>query len=52
MVDDERPVGDRDAEKAAHAVRPARVPYRTVTPQLQLPTGTSSLELLDRPDRF
>jgi hypothetical protein len=53
MVDDERPVGNRDAEKAAQVVRPARVvPNRMVTPKLELPTGTSSLELLDRADRF
>jgi len=52
LVDDERSASDRDTARAAQVVRPARVPYRKVTPRLRLPKGTSSLELLDRDDRF
>jgi predicted DNA-binding protein len=52
LVGDERPATDRDRARAAQVVRPARVPYRRVKPQLRLPKGTSSLDLLDRDDRF
>jgi predicted transcriptional regulator len=52
LVDDERPEGDRDRARAAQVVRPARVPYRKVKPRLRLPKDTSSLDLLDRDDRF
>ena len=43
---------DRDRARAARAVQPARVGYRKVKPQLRLPKGTTSLDLLDRDDRF
>jgi ribbon-helix-helix CopG family protein len=52
LVDDERGASDRDRARAAQVVRPARVAYRRVTPRLRLPKGTSSLDLLDRDDRF
>jgi hypothetical protein len=52
LVGDERPASDRDRARAAQLVRPARVPYRRVTPRLRLPKDTSSLDLLDRNDRF
>jgi hypothetical protein len=35
------------------AIQPAREPYRKISPRLSLPAGvTSSLELMDREDRF
>lgn len=43
---------DRDAARTDHAIRPARVPYRKVTPRLRLPDGVDSLDLLDRSDRL
>ena len=43
---------DRERARAARTVQPARVAYRKVTPRLRLPKGTTSLELLDRDDRF
>lgn len=45
-------VTDRDRARATGAVQPARVGYRKVTPQLRLPKGTTSLDLLGRDDRF
>lgn len=42
----------RDSARAAHPVSPARAPYRKATPQLRLPEGVDSLDLLDRDDRF
>ncbi|NIK55857.1 ribbon-helix-helix protein, CopG family [Kribbella shirazensis] len=52
LIDHEDPTGDREHARATRAVQPARVPYRKVTPRLRLPKGTSSLDLLDRGDRF
>jgi hypothetical protein len=52
LIGDEDPTGDRERARAAHAVQPARVPYRKVKPRIRLPKGTSSLDLLDRGDRF
>lgn len=46
------PVSDRDSARTAHRVNAARVAYRKVTPQLRLPKGVDSLELLGRDDRF
>jgi predicted transcriptional regulator len=45
-------LSDRDQARASGLVRPARVPYRKVTPRLRLPEGMDSLDLLDREDRF
>lgn len=47
-----QPVNDLEALLASGSVRPPRRPYRKVTPSLTLPPGTSSLDLLDRDDRF
>ena len=52
LIDAEDPAGERERARAEHAVQPARVPYRKVTPRLRLPKGTTSLDLLDRDDRF
>ncbi|MEV6410866.1 ribbon-helix-helix protein, CopG family [Kribbella sp. NPDC051718] len=52
LVGEELPVSDRDSARTAHRVNPARVAYRKVTPQLRLPKGVDSLELLGRDDRF
>ena len=52
LIEDEARTTDRERARAARAVRPARVGYRKVTPRLKLPKGTSSLDLLDRNDRF
>ncbi|TDU90264.1 ribbon-helix-helix CopG family protein [Kribbella voronezhensis] len=52
LVEEDQSAGDRDQARAAHVVRPARVPYRKVKPRLRLPEGTDSLDLLDRDDRF
>lgn len=52
LIGREAPLSDRDAARASGAVRPARVPYRKVTPSLRLPAGMNSLDLLDREDRF
>jgi hypothetical protein len=52
LVEDSRPGSDRDVARAAQVVRPARVPYRKVRPRLRLPEGTTSLDLLDRDERF
>ena len=52
LIEDEVPTSDRDRARAAYSVRPARVSYRKVTPRLRLPKGTTSLDLLDRDDRF
>jgi hypothetical protein len=37
---------------ASGKIRPPRTPYRKVTPYLELPEGSSSLDLLDREDRL
>jgi len=52
LIDHEDPAGERERARAEHAVQPARVPYRKVTPRLRLPKDTTSLDLLDRDDRF
>jgi hypothetical protein len=52
LVDDDTPNSDRDTARANQVVRPARVPYRKVKPRPTLPQGTTSLDLLDRDDRF
>lgn len=52
LIDHEELDGDRERARATHAVQPARVPYRKVRPRLRLPNGTTSLDLLDRDDRF
>ncbi|MGW5188818.1 hypothetical protein ACWEOO_06160 [Kribbella sp. NPDC004138] len=52
LIDTADPAGERERARAEHAVQPARVPYRKVTPRLRLPKGTTSLDLLDRDDRF
>ncbi|MBB5838627.1 ribbon-helix-helix protein, CopG family [Kribbella italica] len=52
LVQDERVTSDRERAWTAQVVRPARVPYRKVTPTLRLPEGMNSLDLLDRNDRF
>ncbi|GAA0577693.1 hypothetical protein HPO96_14590 [Kribbella sandramycini] len=46
------PPSDREQARWEQLVRPARVPYRRTTPGLRLPEGTTSLDLLDRSDRF
>ena len=43
---------DRQRAWVVRTVQPARVPYRKVRPRLRLPKGTTSLDLLDRDDRF
>lgn len=43
---------DRDALVATGLISPARRPYRKVVPSVSLPSGQSSLELLDRDDRL
>ncbi|MGW6199802.1 ribbon-helix-helix protein, CopG family [Kribbella sp. NPDC055110] len=48
----EAQITDRDRARVTLGVQPARVGYRKVKPQLRLPKGTTSLELLDRDDRF
>jgi predicted DNA-binding protein len=52
IEDDDVRTTDRERARAAGAVRPARVGYRKVKPQLRLPKDTTSLDLLDRNDRF
>jgi predicted DNA-binding protein len=52
LAEDDSSASDRERARAAQVVRPARVAYRRVTPRLRLPKGTSSLDLLDRDDRF
>ncbi|WP_241996522.1 ribbon-helix-helix protein, CopG family [Kribbella antiqua] len=52
LTEDETQTSDRERARAARTVQPARVAYRKVTPRLRLPKGTTSLELLDRDDRF
>ncbi|WP_433163332.1 ribbon-helix-helix protein, CopG family [Kribbella sp. CA-247076] len=52
LIEEDDRANDRERARATHSVRPARVPYRRVTPRLRLPKGTTSLELLDRDDRF
>jgi hypothetical protein len=52
LVGREAPLSVREQALASGLVRPARVPYRKVTPQLRLPDGVNSLDLLDREDRF
>lgn len=37
---------------AAGVLRPARTPYRRPSRRLKLPPGVTSLDLLDREDRF
>ena len=43
---------ERQRAWGSRTVQPARVPYRKVRPRLRLPKGTTSLDLLDRDDRF
>lgn len=52
LVGRETALSDREQARASGLVRPARVPYRKVTPQLRLPEGVDSIDLLDREDRF
>jgi hypothetical protein len=52
LVGREAPLSVREQALASGLVRPARVPYRKVTPRLRLPDGMSSLDLLDREDRL
>jgi hypothetical protein len=52
LIGDDDLADERERARAEHAVRPARVPYRKVTPRLRLPKGVTSLDLLDRGDRF
>jgi predicted transcriptional regulator len=51
LIDDEHHGSDRETARASQVVRPARVPYRRVTPRLRLPVYTNSLDLLRRDDR-
>ncbi|MFC9694046.1 ribbon-helix-helix protein, CopG family [Kribbella sp. NPDC056951] len=51
LVGREAPLSDREQARASGLVRPARVPYRKVTPTLRLPKGVTTLDLLDREDR-
>ncbi|WP_344149331.1 hypothetical protein [Kribbella yunnanensis] len=46
------PGSDRERARAEGLVQPARIPYRKVVPRLLLQADTSTLELLDRDDRF
>jgi hypothetical protein len=50
LVEHDAPLSDREQAVASGLVRPARVPYRKVTPRLRLPDGVNSLDLLDRED--
>ncbi|HEY4570068.1 MAG TPA: ribbon-helix-helix protein, CopG family [Kribbella sp.] len=50
--DDAGVTSERALARAAQSVHAARVTYRKVTPRLRLRSGTTSLELLDRDDRF
>ncbi|MFD7156328.1 ribbon-helix-helix protein, CopG family [Kribbella sp. NPDC059898] len=43
---------DRQRAWSTLTVQPARIPYRKVRPRLRLRKGETSLELLDRDDRF
>ncbi|MFF0265657.1 ribbon-helix-helix protein, CopG family [Kribbella sp. NPDC004536] len=43
---------ERQRAWSARTVQPARVPYRKVRPRIRLPKGTTSIDLLDRDDRF
>lgn len=43
---------ERQQAWSSRMVQPARVPYRKVRPRLRLPKGTTSLDVLDRDDRF
>lgn len=43
---------DHDPLVASGVIYPPRSPYRTTTPSLVLPEGVSSLDILDRQDRF
>lgn len=52
LIDDESSGTDREVARADQTVRPARVPYRRVTPRLRLREGVTSLDLLDRGDRI
>jgi predicted transcriptional regulator len=52
LIGDETRTSDREQARASQAVRPARVAYRKVMPRLHLPKGTTTLDLLDRDDRF
>ena len=48
-----RPVGDQvDVNVMAGAVQPPRTPYRRPAQRLILPPGVTSLDLLDRDDRY
>ena len=51
LVGRDAPLSDREQARASGLVRPARVPYRRVTPRLRLPEGVTTLDLLDREDR-
>jgi predicted transcriptional regulator len=52
LIGREAALSDREQARAAGMVRPARVPYRRVTPRLRLPEGMNSLDLLEREDRL
>ena len=52
LIEDDVRTTDRERARAAGTVQPARVGYRKVKPRLRLPKGTTSLDLLDRNDRF
>ena len=52
LVEDEPQTSDRATARTDQVVRPARVPYRKVSPRLRRPEGTSTLDLLDRGDRL
>ena len=52
LTEDDVRTTDRERARSAGIVRPARVGYRKVKPRLRLPKDTTSLDLLDRSDRF
>ncbi|MDX2973635.1 hypothetical protein PWY87_19160 [Kribbella solani] len=52
LIDNGGPGNERQRARADFGLLPARQPYRRVTPRLRLPKGTTSLDLLDRDDRF
>ncbi|GAB3943004.1 hypothetical protein GCM10029976_064960 [Kribbella albertanoniae] len=52
LVGREAPLTDREQARASGLVRPARVPYRKVTPSLRLPEGMNSLDLLGQEERI
>ncbi|MFF1823294.1 hypothetical protein ACFVWG_38695 [Kribbella sp. NPDC058245] len=46
------PGSDRERARAEGLVQPARIPYRKVEPRLLPPANSTTLDLLDRDDRF